>query len=158
MVCMRRVFLTLIVSIFSVSLSVAQNLIHHWKLDETLASPRFAALEIGAGGYSASVTAAVGDDGLIHKGGTSGNKGPAYESGAHILTGNSLGTQNRWSRIELGNVSPGTNPFAISFWFRRLSAPTSGHDVGSDQEHIISANGEQAGRWNLHTYDFNTSD
>lgn len=121
-----------------------QNLIQHWKLDD-------AALNYTD--YLAPLVNQVagGSQAYVHNG-TNATPAPLVgQFGARPTTGTSLLIQNQYERVELGNVTPGNSPFTIAFWFNRNSAATSGYDLGSTQEHIISANGgaAQAGRWNL---------
>lgn len=77
--------------------------------------------------------------------------------GATAAPGTAIGLNTRFQRLELGSVSPGLQPFTFAFWFKRNSATVSGFDVSSEgtpQEHILSANQSQTGRWNLHAANF----
>jgi len=80
--------------------------------------------------------------------------------GATAAPGTAIGLNTRFQRIELGAVSPGVQPFTFAFWFKRNSAAISGFDVsteGTPQEHILSANQSQSGRWNLHASNLNAA-
>ncbi len=128
----------------------AQNLTQHWKLDDaTLTFTDYLAPLINE--------VAGGSQAFVHNG-TNASPAPlAAQPGARGTTGTSVLLQNRYEHIELGNVSPRTGAFTLALWFNRDSAATSGFDLTSNQEHIISANQAQAGRWNLNAVSFNSA-
>lgn len=127
----------------------AQDLIQHWKMNE-------AALTFTSG-LAPLVNEIVG--GSPAAANTSGEANTslwpvANQLGAVFSTNTAVATKTRFQRIQLGNISPASNAFTIALWFKRDSAASSGHDNGSDQEHIISGNQGQTGRWNLNTISF----
>jgi hypothetical protein len=125
----------------------AQTLTQHWKMDEaslTYTSNLAPLINQIGGGSAASV----------HNNADLPNNPIANQAGATVATGTSILTKTRFQRIQLGNVSPTTSAFTMALWFKRNSAASSGHDNGGDQEHILSANQGQAGRWNLSTSGF----
>lgn len=128
----------------------AADLTQHWKLDEltlNFLADRAALQNEVPGGTLAQANHA-------------GNLADAPVSGlpgATAAPGTAIGLNTRFQRIELGAVSPGFQPFTFAFGFKRNSANISGFDVSSEgtpQEHILSANQSQAGRWNLHAVNF----
>jgi hypothetical protein len=124
-----------------------QTLTQHWKMDEaslTYTSSLAPLVNQIGGGSAASV----------HNAGDIPNNPVANQGGATTATGTSILTKTRFQRIQLGNVSPTTGAFTMALWFKRNSAASSGHDNGGDQEHILSGNQGQAGRWNLNTFAF----
>lgn len=132
------------------SAAPAADLTQHWKLDDFALSYTAdrAALqnEIPGGGL-----AQANHGGSLPEAPTTGL------SGATEAPGTAIGLNTRLQRIELGTVSPGVQPFTFALWFKRNSAAISGYDVsteGTPQEHILSANQSQSGRWNLHALNF----
>jgi hypothetical protein len=122
---------------------VAQTLTQHWKMDEPSLT------------YTASLAPIVNNGslataGAVHNAGDIPNNPVAAQAGATAATGTSIRTRTRFQRIQLGNSSPTTGAFTIALWFRRDGTASGGLDqVGGDQEHILSGNQAQTGRWNL---------
>ena len=122
---------------------VAQTLTQHWKMDEPSLT------------YTASLAPIVNNGslataGALHNAGDIPNNPVAAQAGATAATGTSIRTRTRFQRIQLGNSSPTTGAFTIALWFRRDGTASGGLDqVGGDQEHILSGNQAQTGRWNL---------
>lgn len=114
------------------------SLTHHWKLDENPASFTGSSLlaNTATPAQVATVLAPADATGMVR----------FNEPGATGTTNNSIYLGGRYDRIELGNVSPGTNPFTLSFWFKNNAYKR----WEADQDHILSANGGQTGRWNVH--------
>ncbi len=128
----------------------AQNLIQHWKLDDSTLNY--------TDNLAPLVNQVVGGSQAYVNNGTNASPAPlANQAGARVSTGNSILLQNQYEHIELGGVAPGAGAFTMAFWFNRDSAATSGFDLGSTQEHIVSANQAQTGRWNLNAISFNSS-
>ncbi len=130
--------------------SEAADLSQHWKLDD---------LTLSFSGDRAPVENAVPGGALarVNHGGSLADAPATGLDGATAAPGTAIRLNNRFQRIELGDVSPGPEPFTFAFWFKRDSAVASGFDVsteGAPQEHILSANQSQPGRWNLHATDF----
>ena len=133
-----------------VSAASAVGLTQHWKLDDLALN------------YTADRAPLQNEipGGALAQANHSGNLPNAPTtglSGATAAPGTAIGLNTRFQRIELGAVSPGMQPFSFAFWFKRNSAAISGFDVsteGTPQEHILSANQGQSGRWNLHTSHF----
>lgn len=127
----------------------AQTLTQHWKMNEaslTFTSGTAPLVNEIAGGSSAAANNAGEANTALWP--------VANQPGAVFSTNTAVATRTRFQRIQLGNISPATNAFTISLWFKRDSAASSGHDNGSDQEQIISGNQGQTGRWNLNTISF----
>ncbi len=116
------------------------SLLHHWKLDEN--PPSFT----GSGPLANSATAAHPATLVTPADATALVR--FNEAGASPDTGGSIFLGGRYDRIELGNVSPRTEPFTISFWFKNNAFKR----WDADQDHLLSANGGQAGRWNVHLF------
>jgi len=114
------------------------SLLHHWKLDENPASFTGSSplTNAAAPAQAATVLAPANATALVR----------FNETGASPATGSSIFLGGRYDRIELGNVSPRTDPFTISFWFKNNAYKR----WEADQDHLLSANGGQAGRWNVH--------
>ena len=129
------------------SVSLAQTLTQHWKMDEadlTYTGSLAPLVNEVSGGSAASV---FNNADIV-------NSPVANQAGATAVTGTSILTRVRSQRIQLGNVAPATGSFTMALWFKRDGTAVSGHDSGSDQEHILSANQGQVGRWNLATGPF----
>ena len=119
----------------------AQTLTQHWRMDDpTLTFTGGAAPitnQVGGGSAAAVNNANEANLALWPAAGL---------SGATSSTGTAIGLRTIFQRIQLGNISPGTNPFTISLWFKR-----DGTGAAGPQNDIISANQGQTGRWNLST-------
>ena len=102
------------------------ELIHHWTLDDPAGSA--SALDSVTGASAAAVPSGELDFGQPGADGTC-----AYFRTDAV-------------RIELGSVSPGRDPFTLSLWFKMKQF----RGLHLSQDHIISSNNLQAGRWNVH--------
>ena len=128
---------------FGPSVSHGQTLTQHWKMDEASLT------------YTASLAPLINNGslataGAVHNAADIPNNPVAVQAGATAATGTSIRTKTRFQRIQLGNSSPTTGAFTVGLWFRRDGTASGGLDqAGGDQEHIISGNQAQAGRWNL---------
>lgn len=144
-------FLTSILLIASQSPSLqAQTLTQHWKMDE-------ASLTFTAGLAPIVNNGTVATLGNVNNANDIPNNPFANQTGATSATATSIRTRTRFQRIQLGNISPTTNAFTMAIWFRRDGTAASGMDSGGDQEHILSGNQGQAGRWNLSASNYNAT-
>ncbi|RYD46807.1 MAG: glycosyl hydrolase family protein, partial [Verrucomicrobiaceae bacterium] len=114
--------------------------IHHWPLDENPGTFTGTHALADQSSPSAPATLAAPEDetDLVRF----NEPGATPDSGGSILLG------GRYERIELGNVSPREEPFTLSFWFKSKAF----RRWEADQDHILSSNGGQSGRWNIHLY------
>lgn len=114
------------------------GLLHQWKLDETPAV--FTGSAPLADAFSplapATLIAPADATALVRF----NEPPPTQETTRSIYLG------GRYDRIELGNVSPRSEPFTLSFWFKNQAFKR----WEGDQDHILSSNGGQTGRWNIH--------
>jgi hypothetical protein len=132
------------------SAAPAADLSQHWKLDDL-------ALDYTADRAALQNEIPGGAPAYSNHAGNLVDAPVSALSGATAAPGTAIGLNTRFQRIELGAVSPGLQPFTFAFWFKRNSASISGFDVsteGTPQEHLLSANQSQAGRWNLHASNF----
>ena len=128
----------------------AANLTNHWTLDDL--SPTYAADRAPLDNEITSGTLAH-----LNNAGNLTDAPTCGITGATASPGTAITLNTRFQRVELGAISPGLQTFTFTFWFKRNSAAISGFDIsteGSPQEHILSANQSQSGRWNLHASDF----
>ena len=114
------------------------GLLHHWKLDENPAS--------FTGTSSLANTATPTQTANLVAPSDASAAVLFNQAGASPMTNRSIFLGGRYDRIELGNISPRTDPFTLAFWFKYKSYKR----WDADQDHILSSNGGQSGRWNIH--------
>ena len=127
-----------------------RKLLHHFRLDDhpdwvvDSTSSVSSILDSVSSEYSACIKTGTAE--------TARNAVVFGQQGADSTTGQSILFGGTLERAELGEIAPGRNPFTMAFRFKMRTFKR----LHSNQDHILSSNNGQAGRWNVHLWGDNS--